>query len=212
MGTVRRLSRVITNEAELREIVEGPHPDIANKGVRRIDPETRRFIELSPFFLLATTAEDGTCDVSTRGDPSGNVLVLDEQTIAFGDRKGNRRLDSLRNILSSPRVGMLFIVPGISDTIRVNGVARIVADAPYLERMSVRGSVPHLTIEVAVEELFSHCSKAFVRSKMWDASSWPDRSEVPTGGQIARSQHNLAAEAAGLIDDMLALDAQHGLY
>ncbi|MBT0770884.1 pyridoxamine 5'-phosphate oxidase family protein [Kineosporia sp. J2-2] len=205
------MSRVITNEAELREIVEPPHPDIESKAVGRIDPASRRFIELSPFFLLATTAQDGTCDVSPRGDPAGNVLVLDEKTIAFGDRKGNRRLDSLRNILSSPRVGMLFVVPGISDTIRVNGMARIVADAPYLDRMSVRGSVPHLSIEVSVEELFSHCSKAFVRSRMWDVASWPERRDVPTGGQIAKSQRELAVEAE-LIDDMLALDAEHGLY
>ncbi len=205
------MSRVITNEADLRAIVEDPHPDIANKAVTRIDPQSRRFIELSPFFLLATPAAAGTCDVSPRGDPPGTVLVLDAQTIAFGDRKGNRRLDSLRNILSSPRVGMLFVIPGINDTIRVNGMARIVAEAPYLARMSVRGSVPHLTVEVVVEEMFSHCSKALVRSKMWDASSWPDRSEVPTGGQIARSQRDLAVEAQ-VIDDMLALDAQHGLY
>ncbi|WP_285623760.1 MSMEG_1061 family FMN-dependent PPOX-type flavoprotein [Kineosporia sp. NBRC 101677] len=205
------MSRVITNEAELREIVELPHPDIASKAVGRIDPESRRFIELSPFFLLATTAEDGTCDVSPRGDPAGNVLVLDEKTIAFGDRRGNRRLDSLRNILQSPRVGMLFVVPGISDTIRVNGRARIVTDAPYLDRMTVKGSAPHLSVEVAVEELFSHCSKAFVRSSLWDAATWPSRRDVPTGGQIAKSQRELEVEAK-LIDDMLALDAQHGLY
>lgn len=137
--------------------------------------------------------------------------MLNQKTIAFGDRKGNRRLDSLRNILQSPRVGMLFVVPGIADTIRVNGTARIVADAPYLERMSVKGSVPHLSVEVTVEELFSHCSKAFVRSGLWNADSWPERGDVPTGGQIAKSQKNLEVEAK-VIDDMLALDAQHGLY
>ncbi|GAB3263934.1 MSMEG_1061 family FMN-dependent PPOX-type flavoprotein [Kineosporia babensis] len=205
------MSRVITNEAQLREIVELPHPDIANKAVDRIDPESRRFIELSPFFLLATTAPDGSCDVSPRGDPAGNVLVLDEKTIAFGDRKGNRRLDSLRNILQSPRVGMLFVVPGISDTIRVNGTARIVAEAPYLERMTVQGSTPHLSVEITVEELFSHCSKAFVRSRIWDTGTWPERKAVPTGGQIAKSQRNLQVEAQ-VIDDMLALDSRHGLY
>lgn len=146
------MSRRVTSEAELREIVAEPARAVAEKAVDRVDDASRRFIEASPFFLLSTTAEDGSCDVSPRGDlPGRGALVVDEHTIAIADRKGNRRLDSMRNILSRPQVGMLFLVPGVGDTLRVNGTAVIVADAPYRDRMAVSGTVPQLTIEVRVE-------------------------------------------------------------
>ncbi|MFC7304320.1 MSMEG_1061 family FMN-dependent PPOX-type flavoprotein [Streptomyces monticola] len=182
------MTREIRSEAELREIVRAPMRVVAEKDIDRIDPESRRFIEASPFFLLATSAADGTCDVSPRGDPPGSVLVLDEQTLVFGDRKGNRRLDAFRNILQRPRVGMLFVVPGYGDTVRVNGSARIVTEAPYLPRLAQQDVVPQLAVEVRVEELFSHCSRAFSRSRLWEPDSWPDRDTVPTAGQLARSQ------------------------
>jgi PPOX class probable FMN-dependent enzyme len=192
------MTKTIGTVAELREYVKTPPRVVANKGIDHIDAESRRFIELSPFFLLATSAEDGTCDVSPRGDPPGNVLVLDDRTLAFADRKGNRRLDSLENILQRPHVGMLFLVPGSGDTVRVNGRARIVAEAPYLERIAMRGVTPKLAVEVRVEELFLHCSRAFVRSSLWDTDSWPERGEVPSGGKIARSQSGLKIPAAVL--------------
>src|SRR4051812_9970963 len=158
------MTRVLRSEAELRELVSEPAKVIAEKAIDHVDAESARFIAASPFFLLATTAADGTCDVSPRGDPAGSVLVLDELTLAFGDRKGNRRLDSLRNILQNPHVGMLFVVPGVGETVRVNGTARVVADTGYLPRLAVRGVTPGIAVEVHVEELFLHCSKAFARS------------------------------------------------
>ncbi|GAB3452461.1 pyridoxamine 5'-phosphate oxidase family protein [Streptomonospora sediminis] len=182
------MTKTIGTVAELREYVQPAVRAIAEKGIAHIDAESRGFIELSPFFLLATSAQDGSCDVSPRGDPPGSVLVLDDHTLAFADRKGNRRLDSLRNILERPQVGMLFLVPGSGDTVRVNGRARIVAEAPYLERMAMRGVTPRLAVEVRVEELFLHCSRAFVRSSLWDTAQWPDPGDVPSGGRIARSQ------------------------
>jgi uncharacterized protein len=118
-----------------------------------VDAASARFIAASPFFLLATTAADGSCDVSPRGDPAGSVLVVDEHTLAFGDRKGNRRLDSMINIVRQPHVGMIFLVPGRGDTLRVNGTARVVADAPYLPQLTVACVTPQLAIEVRVEEL-----------------------------------------------------------
>jgi predicted pyridoxine 5'-phosphate oxidase superfamily flavin-nucleotide-binding protein len=120
------MARVIRSEEELRDVVAPPTELVANQAIDHIDDASRRFLEASPIFLLATSADDGTCDVSPRGDPPGSVLVLDGRTPAFGDRKGNRRLDSLRNILANPQVGMLFMVPGVGDTLRVNGTARIV--------------------------------------------------------------------------------------
>jgi uncharacterized protein len=203
------MTRVIETEAELREYVAPPPQFIAEKGIDHIDAESRRFIELSPFFLLATSAEDGTCDVSPRGDPPGSVLVLDDRTLAFANRKGNGRLDSLLNVLQRPRVGLLFMVPGSGDTIRVNGRARIVADAPYLERMVMKGVVPDLAVEVRVEELFLHCARAFVRSSLWKPESWPARRDVPSAGQIAKSVSGaqVAAEEIDRALEVAALDA-----
>ena len=202
------MSKVISTEAELRRYVEPPSAGIADKGIDHIDAESRRFIELSPFFLLATSAEDGTCDVSPRGDPAGSVLILDDRTVAFADRKGNRRLDSLVNLLQRPRVGLIFLVPGSGYTLRVNGSARIVAEAPYLDRMAMRGVTPDLAVEVQVEELFLHCARAFVRSRLWDVTTWPSRTEVPTGGTIARSQSGTTTPAAD-IDAALEEGARH---
>ena len=149
--------------------------------------------------------------MSPRGDPAGSVLVVDEHTLAFGDRKGNGRLDSMINILQHPQVGMIFLVPGRGDTVRVNGTARVVADAPYLPELTVAGVTPQLAIEVRVEELFLHCSKAFARSGLWDRSTWPERKQVPTAGQIVRSQHGTPVPAR-VIDAALRHDAKVNRY
>ena len=197
------MGRVIRSEEELREVVPPPTTFVAEKAIDHIDDASRLFLEASPFFLLATAAADGSCDVSPRGDPPGSVTVLDRRTLAFGDRKGNRRLDSLRNILANPRVGMLFLVPGSGDTLRVNGTATIVADADYLPELARGGVVPHLAVEVVVEELFLHCSKAFGRSALWDAGTWPAKGAVPSAGQIVRSQHPAITAPAVDIDRAL---------
>jgi PPOX class probable FMN-dependent enzyme len=206
------MARVISSADELREIVPPPTQVVADKAIDHIDDASRRFLEASPFFLLATSAADGSCDVSPRGDPPGSVLVLDRSTLAFGDRKGNRRLDSLRNILANPQVGMLFLVPGSGDTLRVNGTARIVADADYLPEMARGGVVPHLAIEVVVDELFLHCSKAFGRSALWDPASWPAKGEVPSAGEIVRSQHPRVTVPAAEIDAALEESAVVNRY
>jgi uncharacterized protein len=205
------MMRELRTEAELREFVDEPAQAIAEKAIDHVDAESARFIAASPFFLLATTAADGSCDVSPRGDPPGSVLVLDDRTLAFGDRKGNRRLDSMRNILQQSQVGMIFLVPGRGDTLRVNGSARVVVDAPYLPRLAVAGVTPRLAVEVRVDELFLHCSKAFVRSALWDTTSWPAKGDVPTAGQMVRSQHELSV-AAEEIDKMLKRDAKVNRY
>jgi PPOX class probable FMN-dependent enzyme len=206
------MARVIRSEEELRELVAPPTQLVANKAIDHIDDASRRFLSASPFFLLATSAADGTCDVSPRGDPPGSVLVLDRRTLAFGDRKGNRRLDSLRNIVTNPQVGLLFLVPGVGDTLRVNGTARIVAEAGYLPELARGGVIPHLAIEVRVEELFLHCTKAFGRSALWDTASWPAKGAVPSAGQIVRSQHPRVTVPAAEIDAALEKSAVADRY
>ena len=197
------MARIIRSEEELRAIVPPPTQVVAEKAIDHIDAASQAFLEASPFFLLATAAADGTCDVSPRGDPPGSVVVRDRRTLAFGDRKGNRRLDSLLNILANPQVGMLFLVPGVGDTLRVNGTARIVAEADYLPDLARGGVVPHLAVEVTVQELYLHCTKAFGRSALWDVTAWPAKGAVPSAGQIVRSQHPKVTVPAAEIDAAL---------
>jgi uncharacterized protein len=188
----------ITTEAELREIIDEPSGLAVEKVTDHIDEQSARVLRASPFFLLATSSVSGECDVSPRGDPPGSVLILDDRTFAFGDRKGNRRLDSLLNIVTQPKVGLLFLVPGMNETIRVNGTATIVRDPPYADLLAVKGHRPKLAIEVRVEQLYMHCAKAFVRSSLWNVDSWPERCELPTGGQLIRSASGSSTPVAAL--------------
>jgi PPOX class probable FMN-dependent enzyme len=172
--------KAVTSEAELREIAGHPQPIIRDKAITVIDEQTRLFLAKSTFFLLATTGADGSVDVSPRGEPDGGgVVVLGPGTLAFADRPGNKRLDSFRNIIAHPRVGLIFLVPGIGDTIRINGKATVVRDADF--------AGGGLGVVVEVEELFLHCTQAPKRAGLWDPEKWPDPSTVPTAGQIWKS-------------------------
>ena len=150
----------------------------------RLNELTRRFVEVSPFVCLATSAPDGTCDVTPRGDPPGFVRILDDRTLLMPERPGNRLADSLRNILGNPRLGLLFVVPGVTDTLRVNGRASIVDDPELLAPCAVEGKTPALGLLIEVEEVFTHCSKAFLRAQLWDPERYVDRSELPSPGAI----------------------------
>lgn len=176
----------IRDEEELRRLLGEPSDLVRAKVGDRLNDLTRQFVDRSPFVLLATSAPDGTCDVSPRGDPPGFVRVLDEQTLLLPERPGNRLADSLRNILGNPKVGLLFVVPGVGDTLRVNGRAALVTDEDLLASSAVEGKVPKLGILVDVEEVFTHCSKAFLRSQLWDPSRFVERSELPSSGEIHR--------------------------
>ncbi|MFP5072949.1 MSMEG_1061 family FMN-dependent PPOX-type flavoprotein [Pseudonocardia nantongensis] len=201
----------IADEARLREIITEPDAAIRDKARDRVDPVTAEFVAASPFFLLSTTGPDGV-DVSPRGDPPGNVLVLDDgHAIAFADRKGNRKLDSLRNILHDPHVGMLFLVPGSNDTVRVNGRARIVHRPEFADRLTVEGATPELAIVVEIDELYLHCAKAFLRSSLWKHETWPARGEVPSAGKLVKGQYGLPGPAK-LIDAALNRDAKVNRY
>lgn len=203
--------QTVTTLDELREVVPEPHPSLWEKDIGRIDGSARTFIEASPFVLLATSGPEGSCDVTPRGDPAGSVLVLDEHTLVIADRRGNRRLDAFRNILDNPHVGLLFVIPGRSDTVRVNGTARIVREAPFFDRLTVQGVRPVLALVVTVEELFLHCAKAFLRAGLWEPESWPDPGSVPSVGRMAKAMKNLDV-AAEDIDAALAHDAEHNRY
>ncbi len=177
----------ITSEAELRELIGSPQELVVSKIANRLNGLTRQFVERSPFMCLATSAPDGSCDVSPRGDPAGFVQILDESTLLIPDRPGNRLADSLRNILANPHVGLLFVIPGIGDTFRVNGRATLVTDEELLAECAVEGKPPKLGILVEIDEAYTQCSKALIRSDLWNPEQHVDRSELPSSGEIFRS-------------------------
>ena len=176
---------VVTDEEQLRALVGEPLRRVAEKARTTLHELDRQWLAASPLCLVATSAADGACDVSPKGDPPGFTHVLDERTLAIPDRPGNRRVDGFRNVLANPHVGLVFLVPGRGDTLRVNGRAQVVAEAPFFDAMVLRGHRPRLALVVAVEEVFYHCSKAFLRSALWEPDSWaPDR--VPSRARIAQ--------------------------
>lgn len=178
------MSNYITNSDELREFYGVPSLPAQNKVVTRLDSHCRRLIGLAPYLVLATSNADGATDASPRGDAPGFVIVADDHTLLIPDRKGNKRVDSLMNIVSNPLVGVLFMVPGFNETLRVNGSARICIDPAVLEPLAVRDRAPEAVIEVTVNEAYLQCAKALVRSKLWDASRHQVRKDFPSFGQM----------------------------
>jgi len=173
-------AHVITSEQELRETVGSPVARAVLKERPALDEHCRAFIAHSPFVLMATAGADGRCDVSPKGDAPGFVLVLDDRRLVIPDRPGNKRLDGMRNLLTNPHVGLLFVVPGREETLRVNGRAFITRDPRLLERCAAFGKTPLLAIGVEVEEAFLHCAKAFRRSHLWAPERWPNPDSLPS--------------------------------
>lgn len=172
----------------LREIVGEPSGRTVVKNIARIDEHARTLIEHSPLVLLATSAPDGTCDVSPRGDPAGSVLILDDHTLVLADRPGNKLVDGFENLMDNPHAGLLFVIPGMNETLRVNGRTTVVSDAPFFDELIVKGKRPKLAIMIHVEDLYLHCAKAFLRSALWNPATWPDRESLPTLGRILKDQ------------------------
>ncbi|MHA3704081.1 pyridoxamine 5'-phosphate oxidase family protein [Jatrophihabitans sp. YIM 134969] len=176
----------ITTEDELREVLGIPNERARDKVRTVLDPLDVEWLAHSPFVLVGTSDADGRGDVSPKGDPDGIATVLDERTVVIPERPGNKRGDGFVNVLSNPHVGLLFLIPGRSDTLRVNGRARIVRDAPWFDRMTVAGHRPVLALVVDVDEVFYHCQKAFLRSKLWQPDTWrPDA--MPSRAQISKA-------------------------
>lgn len=177
----------ISDEGALRRLYGQPAGRSIDKQLDRLDPHCRRFIALSPFVLIATADAQGAFDVSPRGDTPGFVAAT-EHELLIPDRPGNNRLDSLCNILATGRVGLLFLIPGVDETLRVNGRAAIHDDAGLTQRFSVAGKAPRTVLRVEVEEAYLHCAKAFMRARLWDAQAQVARTALPTMGEMLRDQ------------------------
>lgn len=191
-----RLTRhVLESEAQLRALLGEPTELVRSKVSDRLNRLTRQFIERSPYLLLSTSSNDGRCDVSPRGDPRGFVRILDEKTLLIPERPGNRLADSLRNILANGHVGLLFLIPGVDDSFRVNGRAVLTTDVSLLSGCGVEGKVPKLGILVDIEEAYTHCSKSVLRSELWNPARFIDRSQLPSSGAIFHELSNGKVDA-----------------
>jgi hypothetical protein len=178
----------ISDEAALRSRYRAVSKLAQQKVMPRLDKHSRAFIALSPFLCISTAAETGKADVSPRGDPPGFVQVLDDETLLIPDRSGNNRLDTFSNIIANPNVGLIFFVPGMEETLRIDGTAEIVAEHPALQNCAVNGSVPDTGILVRVGHAHLHCAKALKRAKLWDAEAQIDRKSFPTLGKMITDQ------------------------
>ena len=181
------MDRVVNDAAQLREVLGEPAKLIREKIADRLNALTRQFVERSPFVVVASGRPDGGLDVSPRGDPAGFVRIIDERTLLLPDRPGNKLADTLTNLLEDDRIALLFLIPGVNDTFRVNGRARIVDDPELLAGSEVQGKVPQLGILVTVEEAYTQCPKAFLRSELWNPERHIDRSDLPSQGEILRA-------------------------
>jgi uncharacterized protein len=188
MAQISTTQAEITSEAELREVLGGlPTKRVATKDRPRLHPLQIEWLRQSPFCVLATSKADGTCDASPKGDPAGQLIhVIDPQTVAIAERPGNRRADGYVNVLSNPHVGILSLIPGREDTLRINGRARLVRDAPFFGELAVRGKRPILAMIVDIDQVFSHCQKAFMRSQLWKPATWPGGDVLPSVAQLCK--------------------------
>ncbi|SDY00430.1 pyridoxamine 5'-phosphate oxidase family protein [Paenibacillus sp. CF384] len=182
---------VIETEEELRALIGFPSELVSRKTITHLDHHCTDFISRSPFMVISTADSNGSCDVSPRGDYPGFVLIQNERRLVIPERPGNKRSDSLRNILSNPQIGLLFMIPGLGETLRINGQALLVKDDELLEQMAYNGRKPLLGIAVDVEECFVHCAKAFIRSGLWNPDSWADKESLPSASRIIADHASL---------------------
>lgn len=206
---------LLRDEQSLRALFPATHDLALVKSQNFLNRNAQEFIRRSPFLCIGTQNLDGKADVSPRGDPPGFVQILDERTLAIPDRPGNNRLDSLANIIANPNVGLLFLIPGFDDTMRVNGRASLVTDPEILGSMIVNKRPPRLAIIVRVEEVFIHCAKAFRRSQLWNPEQFQNRSEMPSLMKIILDQSNAApsdSDAMRKLDEGLEEDYKASLY
>ncbi|GIF49028.1 hypothetical protein DFJ67_3319 [Asanoa ferruginea] len=162
----------VTSHEELRALLGQPGARVLAKDRKELHQLDRDWLAAAPFCLVATAGADGTCDVSPKGDPAGFTLVLDDTTIAIPERPGNKRADGFHNIIDNPHVGLIYLIPGRDDTLRINGRATILRDAPWFDQMIVRGHRPAFALQVEIEQIFYHCAKAFLRSELWKPETW----------------------------------------
>ena len=200
---------LITDEAALRALHHAPLSRATDKVLTALDKHCRAVIERAPFCVIATQGPNGA-DVSPRGDPPGFVQILDDRTVLLPDRVGNNRLDGMANLLTNPRIGMLFLVPGMNETLRINGTARITDDSRLLEPCAVQGKPPKVGLLISVEEAFLHCGKALIRSGLWKLETQIDRSELPTYAEMLRDHVEGLTDAEN--ERQSKIMADRGLY
>ncbi|WP_082235930.1 MSMEG_1061 family FMN-dependent PPOX-type flavoprotein [Halobacillus massiliensis] len=191
-------NKVVKTESELRSILGEPGELAQEKVIPYLDEHCVQFINQSPFVVLSTFNKNGTCDASPRGDRAGFTYIVDKNRLVIPERRGNKRADSLLNIMSQPSIGMSFFIPGLSDTLRVNGKAYITKDHELLNNMTVEGKNPLLGIGVLVEECFIHCGKAFKISKLWNSETWPLKKDLPSSGKIMAAHAQLKENSSDI--------------
>jgi uncharacterized protein len=203
--------KIITSEEELRTILGHPNEIVTRKTINHIDANCRDFIENSPFITIATSDLNGNFDVSPKGDPPGFVKILTDRLLAIPDRPGNKKADTFTNILQNPNVGLIFLIPGIKETLRVNGTAKIVTDKKVLELLTYEGKLPLFAIIVEVKEAFMHCAKCMIRSKLWMNNSDIKERTVPSlaKSMVEHTKLNLTIEE---MDDLIKNDEKTNLY
>ena len=201
------MGETIATTEELRGQVGEPIPAVQLKIWNKLEPSAVEFIRLSPFFVLATADAQGNLDVSPKGDGPGGVHVEDETTLLVPDRLGNRLVFGLQNVLENPHVGLLFMVPGTPETLRVNGRAELVRDPAVLERLAARGKPAVVAIRIRVDECFFHCAKAFLRAELWKPETWPDRQKISFGRMLFREN----ADVASQVDQAVEKDYRENL-
>jgi len=201
----------ITSREELRSAFEATHEVAIKKQLGSLDSHAHRFIEKSPFLLIGTQDASGNGDVSPKGDQPGFVNVLDTNTLAIPDRPGNNRLDTWENIVENPGVGLIFMIPGMNETLRINGEARLTLDTDLCSKVQVNNRAAKAVLIVKVREVYLHCAKAFIRSKLWAPDTWAPRSDMPTLGQMLKDQVELS-ETANEFDDILEKAYQKTLW
>lgn len=201
----------IDTMAELRAVYRPPASRASLKVLDRLDMHCRNFIALSPFYVISSARADGRADASPRGDPPGSLAcVLDDKTLLLPDRPGNRQVDTLMNLVERPHVGLVFFVPGLTETLRVNGRAEISTDAGLLQPLAINGKLPISVLKVTVEEAFLHCAKALVRARLWEPAAQVERARYPSYGQVLADQ--IAGADAAEIDAGEAESARTELY
>ena len=203
--------RTIDDGEKLKNVIGEPKPAIANKEMQALDKHMRHFISLCPFLCISTADAAGNQDISPRGDPAGFVKVLDDTTILIPDRKGNRRVDTMQNLLENPNVGLLLFLPGVDEVVRINGQAVITDDPDVLKDCAVSGVTPNLGILVKIDDVFFHCAKAIIRSQLWNPKTPIDRKYFPLYGEIVRDQREPDGDPIE-IDDQIKLNNKVNLY
>jgi PPOX class probable FMN-dependent enzyme len=203
---------VVQSEAELRELMGAPVASpVVEKTLSSLDKHCRRFIERSPFVLIASGDNEGRLDISPKGDEPGFVRVLDANTLAIPDRPGNQRFDTFRNLFQSDRVGLVFLIPGKSETLRIGGTASVVRDPELLESLAAKGKVPALAIAVDVDEAFFHCSKCMIRSRLWKPDRWPSLHGLPSLAETMKDATSFPGSVEAL-DEAIKQDEKDRLY